>query len=106
MEVAMKRLFGVIFVLTVTCKAAFGLSPEPDAVFVRVIDVGTGLCCVAKMPGDHFMVYDAGDYPAQGKIAFDGIAQVVPQGHPIELLVLSHSDSVGFRLVLLSGRQG
>ncbi|MGD9369085.1 MAG: hypothetical protein PVH87_25490 [Desulfobacteraceae bacterium] len=89
----MKRLFGVIFVLAMTCTAAFGLNPEPAAVFVRVIDVGAGLCCVVKMPGDHYMVYDAGDYPEQGKVAFDGIAQLVPQGQPIELLVLSRSDS-------------
>jgi hypothetical protein len=85
----MKRVLGIVLVLLMTGTPAFALSPEPDAVFIRVIDVGPGLCCIVKMPGDHYMVYDAGDYPQQGKIAYDGISEIVPAGKAIDLMVLS-----------------
>src|SRR5882672_7103594 len=58
-------------------------------VLVRVIDVGAGLCCVVKMPQDHFMIYDAGD----GSKANDKITEVIPKNSVIDLMVLSHSDS-------------
>ena len=36
-----------------------------DGLYVRVVDAGPGLCTVTRMPGGHYMVYDAGhwDYP-------------------------------------------
>ena len=39
------------------------------------------------------MVYDAGHWNGQGKSAFDGISQIVPEGEEIDLMILSHSDS-------------
>jgi len=36
--------------------------PGPNDVFVRVVDSGAALCCVVKMPGNRFMIYDAGNY--------------------------------------------
>ena len=33
---------------------------DPQDVYVRIVDVGPGLCAVIRAPGDHFMVYDAG----------------------------------------------
>ena len=65
------------------------LQPEPNAVFVRVVDVGPGLCCVIQMPGNRFAIYDAGD----GSAANGKIQELIPLGSALELLVLSHSDS-------------
>ncbi len=82
----------LIFALFLT-RYAFALDLEQDAVFIRVIDVGPGLASVIRMPGDHYMVYDAGHWAGGGKRAFDGIKDVIPQGEDIDLLVLSHSDA-------------
>ena len=65
------------------------LQPEANAVFVRVVDVGAGLCCVIQMPGNRFAIYDAGD----GSAANGKIQELVPLGSALEMLVLSHSDS-------------
>ncbi len=75
--------------------AAFALERGEDDVLVRVIDSGVGLCCVVHMPGDKFMIYDAGDYAGGGKLAFEKVKEVVPykKYKEIELLVLSHSDA-------------
>ena len=64
-----------------------------DSVFVRVLDIGAGLSCVAQMPGDHCMVNDAGHHAGQGLRTFQGLSEVIPEGEEIDLLVLSHSDA-------------
>ncbi len=89
----MKR--AVVSVLSVVLLAigATALDPKPDDVFVRVIDVGAGLCVVVKMPGDHYMVYDAGNFTDGGNRCFEGVAEVIPDGEEIDLMVLSHSDA-------------
>lgn len=79
--------------LLIICKSAGALEIEDDAVFVRVIDVGAGHAAVVRMPGDHYMVYDAGHWSGGGRAAFEGVAAVVPEGEDIDLMVLSHSDS-------------
>ena len=89
----MKRAFITIISVFLIVQSAHALSPEPDAVFVRVIDVGPGVSCVIKMPGDFYMVYDAGHWNGQGKSAFEGISEIVPEGEEIDLMILSHSDS-------------
>jgi beta-lactamase superfamily II metal-dependent hydrolase len=66
-----------------------------DAV-IRVIDVGAGLCCVAKIPGpegDHYLIYDAGNFRDDGDTAIEGIKEVIPESSTIDLMVLSHSDA-------------
>ncbi len=40
----------------------FALEPGPEDVYVRVVDVGAGLCTVTVMPDNHFMVYDTGHW--------------------------------------------
>lgn len=67
-----------------------------EELYVRVVDVGAGECVVVKAPGtdgDHYMVYDAGNYVDNGKTAMDAIRNIIPAGSKIDLLVLSHSDS-------------
>jgi competence protein ComEC len=72
---------------------AVALQPEPGAVFVRVVDVGAGLCCVVVLPTGQYLIYDAGNYTDGGTGAFAKIAELIPAEKSLELLVLSHSDS-------------
>jgi beta-lactamase superfamily II metal-dependent hydrolase len=60
---------------------------------VRIADVGAGLCCVIRMPGPKYVIYDAGNYEDSGKSAMSVIAEVIPVGSEVAMLVLSHSDS-------------
>jgi beta-lactamase superfamily II metal-dependent hydrolase len=55
---------------------------------VRVVDVGAGLCCIIKMPGNKYIVYDAG----LGNKAADAIKETVGTDS-IEMLILSHTDA-------------
>lgn len=60
----------------------------PDDVYMRVVDVGAGLCVVAVAPGGHTMVFDAG---RGSSVCLSAVKELVP-GRKIDLLVLSHSD--------------
>src|SRR5215207_266755 len=86
----MFRIFCILLAFVCSSPA---LAPERNAVFVRVVDVGAGLCCVVKMPGGHNLVYDAGNYADGGRTAFAAVQQLIPRGESIDLLVLSHTDS-------------
>jgi len=88
----MKRigLLSAVFFLLATLVVAS--QPESGA-YIRVVDVGAGLCCVAKLPDSHYMVYDAGNYVDKGKSAMKAIKEMIPDDATIDLLVLSHSDS-------------
>jgi competence protein ComEC len=98
----LKRLGLVLLLLPLlvwSAPVADGQPAGEEDVFVRVIDVGAGLCCVIAMPdadGDKkkdFVIYDAGNYIDRGKLTFARIAEVVPLGSRIRLMVLSHSDA-------------
>ncbi len=67
--------------------------PGPNDVFVRVVDSGAALCCVVQMPGNQYMIYDAGNYHGGGTLSYNKIREIIPLGSNIELMVLSHSDS-------------
>lgn len=87
-----------LLVLTLCLNLSFlgrslALDHNVDGVFVRVVDVGAGLCAVVKMPGGHYMIYDAGNYNDSGAKAFKAITEIIPYGEEIDLLVLSHSDA-------------
>ncbi len=56
--------------------------------YLRVVDVGAGLCVVAVTPEGHAMLYDAGRGTPRCR---DAVRELVPDGR-IDLLVLSHSD--------------
>ena len=65
----------------------------PNDVYIRVVDVGPGLCTVAKIPGDetdHYFVYDAGHWV--GSNCLDAINEIV-ETEFIDVMILSHSDS-------------
>ncbi len=72
---------------------ALALQPGPQDVFVRVVDTGPALCCVVKMPGPKYMIYDAGNYTGGGSPTFDKVEEIIPLDSDVELLVLSHSDA-------------
>lgn len=69
------------------------LTPNSESVFVRVVDVGAGLCCVIVLPDGRCIVYDAGNYENNGRYAMSALQSLVPPSTPIELLVLSHTDA-------------
>ena len=62
---------------------------EAQEVYVRVVDVGAGLCVVATTPDGHSLVYDTGSDAATCRSA---VRELVPSKN-VDLLVLSHSDS-------------
>ncbi|MCP4088462.1 MAG: MBL fold metallo-hydrolase [Gammaproteobacteria bacterium] len=89
----MKTRFLLSLFLLIAVSSWAALIPEDDDVYVRVVDVGQGLCCIAKMPGDYFMVYDAGNYKDKGRTAMEAIRELINEDKVIDLLVLSHTDS-------------
>jgi beta-lactamase superfamily II metal-dependent hydrolase len=68
---------------------AEALDVDPEDVYIRVVDVGPGLCVIIRAPGDHFMVYDAGHWVGQHCVA--AVRELVTTD-AIDLLVISHSD--------------
>lgn len=59
-----------------------------DGLYIRVVDVGNGLCAITLVPGGHVMIYDTG----RGNRCHRSVLELVPAGRAIDLLVLSHSD--------------
>ncbi|HYF51137.1 MAG TPA: MBL fold metallo-hydrolase [Planctomycetota bacterium] len=99
---AWRRLIGVA-ALGVALMISLPAAAQAAEAHMRVIDVGTGLCVVARTPAGQVMVYDTGP---RGTRCLEGIRHVIPsrasrraaapddpQSRPvIDLLVLSHSD--------------
>ena len=65
-----------------------GLTASPTDVYVRVVDVGPGLC--TEIPGPHYMVFDGGHWQGQQCIQ---AAEDIVDGSTIDLMVISHSDA-------------
>jgi competence protein ComEC len=65
------------------------LSPAfAQEAYVRVVDVGPGLCVIAHTPDGYDLLYDAG---FSGSHCADAVEAIVTDNH-IELVILSHSD--------------
>src|SRR5574341_111333 len=71
-------------------QAAGGLTPGPADLYVRVVDVGPGLCTITKIPNGHYLIYDAGHWQSTQRLA---AARQIVDGDEVDLLVISHSDS-------------
>jgi beta-lactamase superfamily II metal-dependent hydrolase len=69
--------------------AALAAPATAQDAYLRVVDVGAGLCVIALSPDGHSMVYDAGRGQSP---CLDAVRELIPN-HKIDLLVLSHSDS-------------
>ena len=68
---------------------------EKADVLVRVVDVGTGLCTITKVPDEndnHLMVYDAGAEQWK-KDCVKAVRELIGKNNTIELLIISHSDA-------------
>ncbi|MFQ5335514.1 MAG: ComEC/Rec2 family competence protein [Flavobacteriales bacterium] len=87
----MKKYFSVKCLLLLPLMLS-AQKPADKDVEIRVADVGNGLCCVISIPGDHYIVYDAGSSKDKGKSAMLGLRKNIPKGKRIDLLVLSHPD--------------
>lgn len=70
--------------------AMAALDVDPEDVYIRIVDVGPGLCAVITVPGGHSMVYDAGHWLGQHCVR--AVRELVT-GDTIGLLVISHSDA-------------
>jgi competence protein ComEC len=86
----MRRLVLAAFI-PIWCAAPRALAAQDDTLWIRVADVGAGLCTIARVPGGAVMVYDAGHW--LGGRCIVAVQAVLPPGDTIDLLVLSHSDS-------------
>ena len=68
---------------------AFALAQE---VRTRVIDVGPGHASITKMPGPHYMVFDAGLVTRSDYIVTQ-MKELMGTDRVIDLLIISHTDS-------------
>lgn len=70
--------------------------PQPvglDSVSVRVVDVGNGLCAIIRLPGNKYVLYDAGGLTtANGNATYEQMLQTLDAGTTIEFMILSHMD--------------
>lgn len=82
------RLLSIVLCLAGMSGLAWSAAAAGQEAYLRVVDVGAGLCVVALAPGGHAMVYDTG---AGAQLCGDAVAELIPS-RKINLLVLSHSD--------------
>ncbi len=83
---------GLLFGVALSVDAA-ALEPKEGDLYVRVVDVGAGHCSVIEIPSGHYMVYDAGNYEDGGATCFAAVEAIIPKDKPIDMMVLSHTDS-------------
>lgn len=76
--------------IALAVQAAGGLTPGPADLYVRVVDVGPGLCTITEVPNGHYLIYDAGHWQSTQCLA---AAREIVDGDDVDLLVISHSDS-------------
>ena len=93
----MKKL-RLLFVGLILTSTAYALQPGTEDVFARVVDTGPALCCVVRIPGGHYFIYDAGHYLNQAQ-TFRKVTEIIPPRSAVDLLVLSHSDADHLGLV-------
>lgn len=61
----------------------------PDSLYIRIVDVGPGLCVLTVIPPETFFVYDAGHW--QGGRCLAAALELAPHDE-VHLMILSHSD--------------
>ncbi|WP_354430127.1 MULTISPECIES: SH3 domain-containing protein [unclassified Mucilaginibacter] len=58
-----------------------------DSVSVRIIDVDNGLCTIIRMPGNKYVIYDAGGLnTADGSQTWVQMQKFLPEGATVELM--------------------
>ena len=80
------------------CLLAAALSPAhaaltvgPGDSYIRVVDVGPGLCAITETPDKHYFVYDAGHW--QGKRCFKAAEEIIDSGRDQRQLLLPVDDN-------------
>lgn len=64
-----------------------------DQLKVRVVDVGTGLCCLIKCPDGKCLVYDTGDKSQNIRdLIIKELKKLLGSSPKIDLMILSHTD--------------
>ncbi len=90
----MRRVWVVFLLLLFVSGGAQAQDTEipDDSVHVRVVDCGTGLCCIVQIPGGEYLIIDAGSHSKENGIyeIISQVTQLIPQHETIDLLVLSH----------------
>jgi len=69
--------------------SAMASAAAAQEAYVRVVDVGAGLCVIAHTPDGYDLLYDAG---FRGGYCAQAVGEIVGDDH-IELVILSHSDA-------------
>jgi beta-lactamase superfamily II metal-dependent hydrolase len=91
--IIMRYGFVVSLAILLLTQQGSALEPEEGSLFVRILDVGAGLSCVALLPNGEYIIYDACDYIDRGKKTFASLKELIPPDSEIALLILGHSDS-------------
>jgi len=65
------------------------LVPGDNDLYIRIVDVGAGLCTITRAPGPSFMVYDAGHWTNHR--CHDAAIEIIGD-NDIDLMVISHND--------------
>lgn len=85
----MRKAFVLAAAIAAAAASPGTAEAQANAAYMRVVDVGAGLCVVLVVPGGHAMLYDAGR--GQPRCA-NAVRDLVPSG-ALDLVVLSHSDA-------------
>lgn len=88
------RLGSAAFAIVALIIGSAARAVEDDGFICRVVDVGAGHCAAVRVPsgsGSNFsyFIFDAGNRGWDTRAA---IAEIIPPGSTIELLILSHND--------------
>lgn len=101
MHLTLYKIQKLFFTLTIALSPFKGFcqqaGPAPaaglDSVSVRIIDVDNGLCTIIRLPGNKYVIYDAGGLnTADGSQTWAAMQQFLPAGSNVELMILSHMD--------------
>ena len=76
-------------VLLVLLLPALAMSQE---VITRIIDVGAGHASITKMPGPHYMMFDAG-LVGRSEHIIAQMKEIMGADRVIDLMILSHTDA-------------
>ncbi|MEO7453350.1 MAG: MBL fold metallo-hydrolase, partial [Fimbriimonadales bacterium] len=82
--------------LAISIAAVALASPNANDSLIRIVDTGPGLCCLIRVPhgtGFKYAIYDAGNRQRAANVLRAKIAEFIPEGSTIDLMVISHSDA-------------
>ena len=84
------RIAVFVFAMFLGANAFADIARTSDDVYVRIVDVGGGLCSVVSVPDGYHMIYDAGHWHSSQCLS---AAEEIIADADIEMMVISHSDA-------------